>query len=462
MLQLFNLPKLLFSPDAPTGTGGGSSTTISGGGDMSKEDMINFLGEDDNKEEVIDLEEGKEKGKDKDKEKGKEKDKEETQIPDEDDRESEEDEEEIEEADELKELEEEIEPPSEEQLELVTPVRRKEILKKYPSLFKDFPYLEKAYYREQQFTELLPTIEDAKTAVEKSQVLDRFESDLMSGSTETVLKAVRETNPNGFYKIVDDYLPTLAKVDEKAYYHVIGNLTKHTIVSMIQEARRLGVQADAEGKPQPGVALQNAALLLNQFVFGTTEFKPPSQLANNEDPKENSREKQLAEKEQTFIRTQFENTRNDLNTRVNNTLKNTIDANIDPKKSMTDYVRKNAARDCMDNLEKVINQDSRFKALLDKLWEKAFADGFSKESSDRIRSAYVSKAKTVLPALLKKARNEALRGTGHRVREDNEESTRRGPVTPGRPRSQERNTGKIKEAKDIPRGMSTLDFLNSD
>lgn len=453
MLPLFRLP-IYYSPDAPSGTGGGGggSTTLPEG--SSKEDMISFLAEDD-KPEVIDLEEGKGKGK------GKEKEEEETPAGEieEETPEGEETEEEI---DELDELEQELEPPSEEQLELVTPVRRKEILKKYPNVFKDFPYLEKAYYREQQFTELLPTIEDAKTAVEKSQVLDRFESDLMGGSTETVLQAVKATNPNGFYKIVDEYLPTLAKVDEKAYYHVIGNLTKHTIVSMIQEARRLGVGQDAEGKPQPGVALQSAAALLNQFVFGTTEFKPPLNLANNEDPRENTREKQLAEKEQSFIRTQFENTRNDLNSRVNNTLKNTIDANIDPKKSMTDYVRKNAARDCMDNLEKVINQDARFKALLDKLWEKAFAEGFTKESADRIRSAYVSKAKTVLPALLKKARNEALRGTGHRVREDNEETTRRGPVPAGRPRSQERPTGKVKEAKDIPKGMSTLEFLNSD
>lgn len=460
MSQLYKLPKLLFSPDIPSGTGaGGGAATIGSGKEMSKDDMIDFLSADDDKPDVIDLED-KEKGKDKDKEKGKEKEKEDDETPDEGD--GDEQEEEIEEADELAELEEEIEPPSEEQLELVTPVRRKEILKKYPSLFKEFPYLEKAYYREQQFTELLPTIDDAKMAVEKSQVLDKFESDLMSGSTETVLKAVRETNPNGFYKIVDNYLPTLAQVDEKAYYHVIGNLTKHTIVSMVQEARRLGVGQGEDGKPQPGVALQNAALLLNQFVFGTTEFKPPSQLSNQDKPEDNTREKQLAEREQNYIRTQFENTRNDLNTRVNNTLKNTIDANIDTKKSMTDYVRKNAARDCMDNLERVINQDTRFKSLLDKLWEKAFADGFSKESTDRIRSAYVSKAKTVLPALLKKARNEALRGTGHRVREDNDSDKNKGPVTAGRPRSQERNTGKVKEAKDIPKGMSTLEFLNSD
>jgi hypothetical protein len=394
MLQLSNY-LLMSPPDTPTG---GTPTGGAASGEMSKTDIIDFLGADDDKPDVIDLQEGKDKDKDKDKDKGKDKEKEEEEIPDEGD----EEEDEEEEVDELAEIEDELEPPTEEQLELVTPVRRKEILKEYPDLFKKFPYLEKAYYREQQFTELLPTIADAKAAVEKSEILDRFEGDLMSGSTETVLQAVKATNPNGFCKIVDDYLPTLAKVDEKAYYHVIGNITKHTIVSMVQEARRLGVQMDAEGKPQAGVALQNAALLLNQFVFGTTDFKPPTQLSNQDKPEDNTREKQLAEREQNYVRTQFENTRNDLNTRVNNTLKNTIDAHIDPKKSMTDYVRKNAARDTMDSLEKVINQDSRFRALLDKLWEKAFADGFTKESTDRIRSAYVSKAKTVLPALLKR------------------------------------------------------------
>lgn len=459
MLQLFNKFPFYY-PDIPSGT------EDSGSGNLSKDDMIDFMASDDDKD-IIPLEDTPPKPKKEDK--GKEKDlskEKEDKIPEEDDEEQEEEleVEEDEEDDELKEIEDELEPPTDEQLELVTPVRRREILKKYPTLFKDFPYLEKAYYREQQFTELLPTIDDAKEAVEKSEILDRFENDLMSGSTETVLKAVKETNQAGFYKIVDEYLPTLAKVDEQAYFHVIGNLTKNTIVSMVQEARRLGIGSDNEGKPQPGVALQNAALLLNQFVFGTSDFKPPTQLSNQGRPEDNSKERQIQEREQNFIRGQFESTRGDLNTRVNNSLKNTIDANIDPKSSMTDYVRKNASRDAHDNLSILINQDNRFRALVDKLWEKAFEDGFSKVSTDRIRSAYVSKAKTLLPSVIKKARNEALRGMGKRIKDDEgeETTTRRGPVPTGRPRSQQSGSGKIREAKDIPKGMSTIDFLNSD
>src|SRR5215510_1102703 len=445
---------LQFPLFAPESVGGPTAIQSGGGGgELSKEDMIEFMADDEESQDVLDLDDKKTKGKtDKTtrKEQGETEEEAETneETSDEDS-----DEESDEESDELSELEQELQGPTDEQLELVTPVRRREILKKYPNLFKDFPYLEKAYYREQQFTELLPTIEDAKTAVEKSEVFDNFERDVMSGNTETVLKAVKESNPSGFLKLVDDYLPTLARVDEQAYFHVLGNVTKHTIVTMVQEARRTNNEQ-----------LQQAAHLLNQFVFGTSDFQPPRNLAKEQKPEDNTRERQLTEREQGFIRQQFEGTRNDLNTRVNNTLRNTIEANIDPKQSMSDYVRKNASREALESLETLINQDARFKSLVDKLWENAYKSNFSRDSVDKIRSAFVSKAKTLLPSVIKKARNEALRGMGKRVKEDTDESTpRRGPVPAGRPRSQEsRPTGKIRDAKDIPKGMSTLEFLNSD
>mgnify|MGYP001377214659 CR=1 FL=1 len=351
--------------------------------------------------------------------------------------------------DELLEIEQELEGPTEEQLELVTPVRRKEILAKYPALFKDFPYLEKAYYREQQFTEILPTIDDARAAVSAKQTLDKFENDVMSGNTEILLRAVKNESPKGFNKIVDEYLPTLARVDEQAYFHVLGNVTKHTIVAMVRESRKSGNEA-----------LQSAAQLLNQFVFGTSEFKPPSNLSKDE-PEVDGKNKELEQREQQFVRQQFDSARNDLNTRINNTLKNTIDANIDPKKSMTDYVRKNASREAIEMLEVVLSKDARFVALKDKLWESAFSENFSRVSVERIKSAYLSRAKTLLPTVIKKARIDALRGLGKRAG-DEDESPNKTPITPGRPRSQEIKGGKIKDAKDIPHGMRTIDFLNAD
>lgn len=419
------------SNPAPVTTG--STPTQVGPATESHEDVIDFLGDDEG-EEKIELE-------DKPKPKA-------AKLPAETEGEGEGEgeggTEKIE--DELLEIEQELEGPGDEELELVTPVRRKEILSKYPQLFKDFPYLEKAYYREQKFTELLPTIDDAKAAVEAKQVLDRFENDVMGGNTEVLLRAVKEQSPQGFAKIVDDYLPTLAKVDEKAYFHVLGNITKHTIVAMVREGRKSGNEA-----------LQSAAQILNQFVFGTSEFQPPQLLAKPS-PEGDEKSRELQQREQQFVRQQFESARDDLNTRVNNTLKNTIEANIDPKKSMTEYVRKNASREAMEMLNSVLSKDARFIALRDKLWDSAFKSNFSRESVERIKSAYLSRAKTLLPTVIKKARIDAMKGLGRRV--DEEERVDKTPVSPGRPRSN--SSGKISKAGDIPKGMRTIDFLMQD
>lgn len=425
--------------DAPTDSGvkgGGGGATLEDS-QLGKEDIIEFLGADE-EPEVIPLDEGKKK------ETPVEEGEEPEELPEGEDGE---------ETDELKEIENEIEGPSDEQLELVTPVRRREILAKYPQIFKDFPYLEKAYYREQKYTELLPTLDDAKVAVEKSNTLDKFEQDLIGGNTETILKTMKETNPRSFYKIVDNYMNVLGRVDEKAQQHVIGNIMKHTIMSMVHEARN-----------SKNEALQSAAHILNQYVFGNSEFVPPKNLVNDNEEKD-ARGEELRTREQEFQRQQFTSARDNLNTRVNNAIVSTIDAHIDPRQSMTDYIRKNAVREANENLERLISGDSRFKVIMDKLWESAFKDRFSQNSIDRIKSAYLSKAKTLLPSVIKQARINALKGTGRRVVEDRnseveQPSNKRGPIAPGKPRPI--NSGKITKASDIPKGMRTLDFLNSD
>lgn len=360
------------------------------------------------------------------------------------------------EVDELAEIEEELKGPKEEDLELTTPVRRKEILAKYPKLFKDFPYLEKAYYREQQFTELYPTIQEARTSAEKARVLDNVESQVMSGDITSVLEAAKQEDPEAFYKIADNYLPTLKKVDQQAYYNVLGNVIKDTIITMVNEGRALGDQ---------GAPLQAAANILNQFVFGSQNFTPPKPMSRQVDPTQANREQQIQQENHQRFYQQFESVRDSLQTKADNVLKSTIDQHIDPRGSMTDFVKTHATREALETLDNLIQKDTRFRGLLDKLWEKAASTNFDKESTDRIKSAYLSKAKTLLPSVIKKARNEALKG--RKVSNESDEDTdilepkaRKGPVTPGRSTSP--SSGKYKSGKDIPRNMSTLDVLMKD
>ena len=443
---------LLMSP--PESSAGVADKSVGTSNELTKSDIIDFLGEDDDKE-VIPLKDDK-----KDDDKDKKDDKKETKT---DKEESEEDKEtdKEDEDEELKAIEEELEEPSEEKLELTTPTSRREILKKYPQLFKDFPYLETAYYREQEFTKILPTIKDAKEAVEKSQTLDNLESDLAGGNTETILRAIKENNPKSFYKIVDGYLDVLGKIDKDAYLHVIGNTIKHTIRAMVDEARS-----------SQNEALQEAAAILNQFAFGSSKFTPPTKLSTDEKSDVDSeKEKQITEREQRFVRQKYETANGELSTKINKTFKSTIDANIDPKETMTPYVRRTASRDALEELESLISKDTRFGTIVDKLWERAFKNDFSPESVAKIRSAFVSKAQTLLPSIIKKHRNEALRGMGNRKadkdddsRPDNEsnngdESRRRNDSKKGDESHRRSSKG---DSKSVPDGMSSLEFLMSD
>ena len=349
------------------------------------------------------------------------------------------------ETDELKELEEEIKEPTDEDLELTTPARRRDILKEFPDLFKKFPYLEKAYYREQQFTEVFPTIPDAKLAAEKASTFDNLESKVMTeGDLGVILQTVKEESQESFNRVVDNFLPSLMKTDQGAYYHVLGNVVKSTIMSMLQESQNLG---------ENGEPLKAAANILNQFVFGTQNFSRPETLSKPVDATAKSREDAEKARVSELLNQQFESARDDLQTRTDNVLKATIEGNIDPKSTMSDYVKKNAVRDAFDSVEELIKQDSRFKSLIDKLWEDAYNKKFNKESVDRIKSAYLSKAKTLLPTVIKKARGEALKGMG---KKESESPARKGPITPGRSTSQ--SGGKL----EVPKGMKSVDFLMQD
>jgi hypothetical protein len=367
--------------------------------------------------------------------------------------EEEEKEEEVEPEDELKEIEEELEGPKEEDLELMTPVRRREILAKYPKLFKDFPYLEKAYYREQQFTEVFPTINDAREAGEKARIMDTVEAEIRNGDIRTVLMAAKDESQDAFNRIADNYLPALRAVDQQAYYHVLGNVIKDTIITMVREGRALGEQ---------GAPLQAAANVLNQFVFGSQNFSAPTQLSRNSNPQEQQYQQQQSQQRYQQVYSTFESVKGDLQTRADNVLMATIDGNIDPRGSMTDYVKSHAVKEAYDKLDDLLGKDRQFRGLLDRLWERAFQQGFDKDSTEKIKAAYLSKAKTLLPTVIKKARNDALKGLGKRSDYEEESTPSRSPVNSSGKSTSPTSSGRIRKPSDIPKGMSTLDVLMKD
>ena len=337
------------------------------------------------------------------------------------------------------------------ELDVEAPPRKKEILKDFPELFKKYPFLEKMMYRDREYTQLFGSFDDAKEIAEKSDNFNQFESQLLSGNTEEILKGVKDSDEKAFNIIVDDYLPTLAKVDKEAYFHVVGNLNKRLIMEMVQEAN------DTNNDD-----LKQAALLVNQFVFGSSKFTAPTLRVPKND-KTDTEQSEVEQERLSFTKERFETSRDDLQSRVDNTLRATISDYIDPKGNMTSYTKKNAVADAMKILSSSIASDSSVVRNLDKLWRTAFENKFSKDSLSKIQSFYLSKAKGGLKNAILKARAEALKDVqlrsskSEKEAEVEEEDSRRPArtIAPGRPSQP--------KGKNAPqKGESVTDFFMRD
>ncbi len=337
--------------------------------------------------------------------------------------------------------------------DIEAPPRKKEILKKYPDVFKDFPFLEKMMYRDREYTQLFGSFDDAKELAEKSEIFNSFESQLLSGNTKDILRSVKEEDSKAFDQIVDDYLPALAEVDKDAYFHVVGNLNRRLIMEMVQEANSLE-SSDSDRAD----ALKTAAMIVNQYVFGNSKFTAPTNRVNKE---EISKKNEIDEERLSYLKERFETARDDLQTRVDNTLRATIDSYIDQKGVMSPYVKKNAIADAMRILtESIVNDEGTVKNL-DRLWRAAHESKYSKESLGRIQAYYLSKSKGNLKNALIKARTEALKdATPSRSREKEEEQEEETPrrqrnIIPGR-------TSMPKSKNGIQKGESVADFFMRD
>ena len=348
--------------------------------------------------------------------------------------ETKEEDEEVEEKEEEEEKEDEIKDEEEEQL--LVPPRKKEIIKKYPNFFKDFPQVEAELFRGRQFTEIFPDIDTAKEASEKADTYDQVEEDLAKGDIRKIIAAVKDSGQEAINNLADDYLGYLQVVDKEAYIHVISGVIKQAVESMAKSGR------DNEDED-----LFNAAKQLHVFMFGKKEFEPHKRLSESR----NTESERLSEEKRNWNNQRFETSRKEALDKVRNRIQSVVDTNIDKKNSMTPYIKKNAVKDAMTILDTAMSQDRSFQRTVDSLLKDARKANLSAESMQKVVSAYLSKAKSLLPGVIQKAKNEALKGIpGKRAERDR---SGRLPITG-------RNDGSRKSSTEIPTGLSSFDALN--
>lgn len=347
--------------------------------------------------------------------------------------------------------EDEIEIELKEDDPLINIPRRAEVEKKFPGFYKTFPEIEKAVYREKQFADVFSTPAEAKEALEGVKVFTSFQQQLLSGDIEGILSAVKTTNKEAFGNIANEILNTLERVDKDAWGGVVTDLIQNAINSVYQ----FGISSKDD-------QLQIAAQLINRFYFQNADVKPSVKKSK---PTIDPEREQINKERQQYAVEIGTRAGNEIQTRVEATLKNTIEKYIDPTSVMTPYIKEKAVTDAIDKTKSLIRDDTRFRAAIDKAWSDAARDNYSEKSKDKIRSMILSKAKTILQPVIRKVKADALKGFDSRrslkeadepLKDEKPLGTNRRSATPDKTSKNGLTNGKI------PANMSTRDFLMSD
>ena len=342
-------------------------------------------------------------------------------------------------------IDDETDEPKIDEDEVVDIPRRKEILAKYPDLFKDFKFLERAFYKVSEYDNIFPSLDDAKATVIQALTLKRIEQDINTGNLDNLFKGIKQTDADGWNRCMDNLLKAVHTVDSQAYGTILRNVMSNVINGL-----------EADGKEYDNESLKSTAKVLKDVFFGN---KTPEQVKLGKEIKTDPEAEKLNRERQGYEQQRYDNSLQEVTEGIQASLKSWIDQAIDPKGSMSPYVKRNATKDALEFLENDLRNSKSLQPITQRLWQNARTNNYSRESLNKIVNAFKGRAKTLLPSAIKKARAEAMKDS--RVNKGPEKTE----IKSGRvaaPVKSDRTSGK-KDPMLRPDGsrMTTEEYFNS-
>ncbi len=424
---------LLDVPDAGTGGGAQNDDTDDLSRDLADLSDDTTDGEDDGEES------GEEEGEKKEKKEKKEEDEEEE--VDEEEEEKEDDEEKEDEEDEEKEKKGKKEVERDESGRPTV----KAIKAKYPDLFKDFPELKHAFFTLPRYQELFADPDQAQEAYEKATEFDQMESAIVDkGDPSIIIKTLAENNPKALKKMIasfpdavrtnfeDGYLALTTPIIEELLYHAFNHGTKTSNKNLALAARHLA-----------------------NFVFANGGEIPDISQRKKSEPSEAERQLQLERAQNA--QDKFLSAVRDIMPSVESSLEGFLNNKLD---SLTPFERKSVVRETRVEVDAKLKADTAFQSSLQRLWDRAKLENYSDASKERIKNAWLSRAKQTALQIRNRLRQEALdarSGKGDKT-EEKEGKKRTFPAQGGQNRLGGRH--KVLDPKKIDwRTTSDMDIL---
>jgi hypothetical protein len=273
----------------------------------------------------------------------------------------------------------------------------KSVKKDFPELFKKHPELKTIIFREQRYTSIYPSVEEAEEAKGRNEAFSKLEEDILEGNPKELFKAIEETDKNSLTLLAHNILPVLLEQNKELYSEVIAIPVKRAIQQAYIQAKKAGNKN-----------LMNSALYLDDFFFeGDGISNDPKLSSAPKKSKDKDPEVQRLEKERDE---HAERIRSEFNDSVIESLRFKLGREITAALTQYEfdsYKRKNVARDIENEVNNILANDVRYQAGVKSLYSQASSAKFTSDWKARIISAYLARAKAVLPLAKKKVIEEA-------------------------------------------------------
>lgn len=336
----------------------------------------------------------------------------------------------------------------------------KALKKAYPDLFKRFPGLRQAFFEHPKFLEVFADPESAQEAAAKANEYDALESSIVGkGDSELLIKTLGENNPAALKKVVESFAETVRAHDKDLYRTLATPIIEEVVYHAAAHANKLGV-----GKDQPGRNLMLAARHIANFVFANGgEIPDISKRASGEKKEPSDAERQLNEERAAYRQEKYEGAMTEvegkLTTELNGILGNKLE-------SLTPFERKAVIKDARREIDQALLADKAFQRTLGALWRQAADSGYSDASKQRIRRAWLDRARTIAPGVRNRLRQEALDARTPRKGDSDEERSSKSGKKRQFPSQGGRGSGKSSKGYADPskidwKKTSDLDILNS-
>lgn len=310
------------------------------------------------------------------------------------------------------------------------------IKEKYPELTKDKDF-RAMYFRDKAYTEIYPTLNDAREAANKADQLDALDSTLMEGNVEAVFGTL---NPDVLSRISDKLLPALYKRDQNAFAKAARPLVVNVLRTVLNRAEETGDDN-----------LKKSVRNITRVLTGGNPDLPT--VDTRTDPSIEAERNRLTQERRALFDRDNRGFIASCDKTVNRRLESIIMDDLDSKKQLNEFTRQSVAERTLSDLHAELMKDEGLRNKLQQIHRLAAKAGFPEEYRARIVSASLERAKKLVPVFRNKHFNAALGKQSTRVGNKEKIVTKNETVTSGG------NSGSSRGKIDT-RKTSAEDFLN--